>query len=193
MPYTYATGKSALTCREHHWRSHPSSGIDEVHRFNRAQQDTLLPSVEEGLLTLIGATTENPYFEVNPPLLSRSTLFRLHPLSLEAVTALLRRALAAEGVQADDDALARAQAEVAERPAGGVPVHLRDRHYRGAAALGHGDGYDYPHYDERGWVDQQHRPDEVAGRVDYEPLLHGYEEEVARRMAARDRDEAAQP
>jgi replication-associated recombination protein RarA len=81
VPYTYATGKSALTCRKHHWRSHPSSEIDEVHRFNRAEQDTLLPSVEEGLLTLIGATTENPYFEVNPPLLSRSTLFRLHPLS----------------------------------------------------------------------------------------------------------------
>jgi replication-associated recombination protein RarA len=193
VPYTYATGKSALTCRKHRWGSHPSSEIDEVHRFNRAQQDTLLPSVEEGLLTLIGATTENPYFEVNPPLLSRSTLFRLHPLSLEAVTALLRRALAAEGVQADDDALARAQADVAERPAGEVPVHLRDRHYRGAAALGHGDGYDYPHDDERGWVDQQHRPDEVAGRVYYEPSLHGHEEEVARRMAARERDEAARP
>ena len=51
--------------------------LDEVHRFNKAQQDALLPSVESGLLVLIGATTENPYFEVNPPLLSRSTLFRL--------------------------------------------------------------------------------------------------------------------
>src|SRR3954447_25971598 len=49
--------------------------LDEVHRFNKAQQDALLPSVESGLLTLIGATTENPYFEFNPPLLSRSTLF----------------------------------------------------------------------------------------------------------------------
>ena len=54
--------------------------LDEVHRFNKAQQDALLPSVESGLLVLIGATTENPYFEVNPPLLSRSTLFRLEPL-----------------------------------------------------------------------------------------------------------------
>ena len=53
--------------------------LDEVHRFNKAQQDALLPSVESGLLVLIGATTENPYFEVNPPLLSRSTLFRLEP------------------------------------------------------------------------------------------------------------------
>ncbi|NDH76871.1 MAG: AAA family ATPase, partial [Actinobacteria bacterium] len=50
--------------------------LDEVHRFNKAQQDTLLPAVEEGLIVLIGATTENPHFEVNPPLMSRSTLFR---------------------------------------------------------------------------------------------------------------------
>jgi putative ATPase len=323
--------------------------LDEVHRFNRAQQDALLPSVEEGVLTLIGATTENPYFEVNPPLLSRSTLFRLLPLSREAVTALLHRALAVEGAEADDDALAhladraggdgraglgalevaialagdpdrpqgarttvtlataeaaldqralrygrdehydiisafiksirgsdpdaglywlarmlaagedarfvarrlvilasedigladpsallaadaaaralefvglpeaqlnlaqavvhlatapksnrvtvalaRAQADVADRPAGEVPVHLRDRHYEGAAALGHGEGYDYPHEHERGWVDQQHRPDEVAGRVYYEPSSHGHEKEVARRMAARSTNEDEQ-
>ncbi|MCG2728790.1 MAG: AAA family ATPase, partial [Acetobacterium sp.] len=49
--------------------------IDEIHRFNKAQQDALLPSVEKGLVTLIGATTENPYFEINSPLLSRSTIF----------------------------------------------------------------------------------------------------------------------
>ncbi|HEV2069009.1 MAG TPA: replication-associated recombination protein A [Acidimicrobiales bacterium] len=319
--------------------------LDEVHRFNRAQQDALLPSVEEGVLILIGATTENPYFEVNPPLLSRSTLFRLNPLSLEAVTALLQRALDAEGARADEDALAhladrsggdgraalgalevalaltggraaaegddlrvtladaeaaldqralrygrdehydvisafiksirgsdpdaglywlarmlaagedarfiarrlvilssediamadptallaadaaaravefvglpeaqlnlaqavvhlatapksnrvtvalgRAQADVAELPAGEVPLHLRDAHYRGAATLGHGKGYDYPHDDERGWVDQRHRPEEVVGRVYYEPSAHGQEEEVARRMAARCED-----
>src|ERR1700722_9462001 len=53
--------------------------LDEVHRFNRTQQDALLPSVEDGTLTLIGATTENPFFSVNAPLLSRSTLFRLEP------------------------------------------------------------------------------------------------------------------
>ena len=51
--------------------------LDEIHRFTKSQQDALLPSVETGLLVLVGATTENPYFEVNPPLLSRSTLFRL--------------------------------------------------------------------------------------------------------------------
>jgi putative ATPase len=79
--------------------------LDEVHRFNKAQQDALLPSVETGLLTLIGATTENPYFEVNPPLLSRSTLFRLESLSDAAARQLIERALADEGVTADDDAV----------------------------------------------------------------------------------------
>ena len=58
--------------------------LDEVHRFNKAQQDALLPSVEDGLLVLIGATTENPYFEVNAPLLSRSNLFRLNELTDES-------------------------------------------------------------------------------------------------------------
>jgi putative ATPase len=57
--------------------------IDEVHRFNKAQQDALLPSVEDGLIVLIGATTENPFFSVNSPLLSRSTLWRLEPLTDE--------------------------------------------------------------------------------------------------------------
>ena len=57
--------------------------LDEVHRFNKAQQDALLPAVEDGLIVLIGATTENPHFEVNPPLMSRSTLFRLHPLDAD--------------------------------------------------------------------------------------------------------------
>ena len=80
--------------------------LDEVHRFNKAQQDALLPSVESGLLVLIGATTENPYFEVNPPLLSRSTLFRLEPLSPEACAELARRGGTAEGAAIDDDALA---------------------------------------------------------------------------------------
>ena len=72
--------------------------LDEVHRFNKAQQDALLPSVESGLLVLIGATTENPFFEVNAPLMSRSTLFRLEPLAPEAVRSLLKRGLAAEEV-----------------------------------------------------------------------------------------------
>ena len=67
--------------------------LDEIHRFNKAQQDTLLPAVEEGLVTLIGATTENPYFEVNSALLSRTQVYELHALSAEEVLVLLRRAL----------------------------------------------------------------------------------------------------
>ena len=311
--------------------------LDEVHRFNKAQQDALLPSVESGLLVLIGATTENPYFEVNPPLLSRSTLFRLEPLDEDAVTTLLHRGLAAEGVTADDEAigllvdraigdgrhaltslevavaltvgrgsdrvgiddaeaalgtkailygrdehydvisafiksirgsdpdaglywlarmldagedarfiarrlvilasedigmadpmallvadgaaravefvglpearlnlaqavvhlatapksnrvtvgLGRAAADAHAPGTGLVPMHLRDAHYRGAADLGHGDGYEYPHDDPDGWVSQEYRPDEVAGNVYYDPSPHGFEHEVARRMATR--------
>ncbi len=67
--------------------------LDEIHRFNKAQQDTLLPAVEEGLLTLIGATTENPYFEVNSALLSRTQVYELLPLSGKQVGELLRRSL----------------------------------------------------------------------------------------------------
>jgi putative ATPase len=307
--------------------------LDEVHRFNKSQQDALLPGVEDGTITLIGATTENPYFEVNAPLLSRSTLFRLQRLDAEAVKRLLRRGLEAERATADEDALdhladraqgdgratltalevavalagptrhvtlpvaesaldARAlrygqdehydvisafiksirgsdpdaglywlarmleagedarfiarrlvilasedvgmadpmglvvataaahavelvglpeaqlnlaqavvhlatapksnrsalgiwsaRSDVQQLPAGEVPVHLRDAHYSGAAKLGHGKGYGYPHDDPRGWLPQQYRPPEVAGRTYYEPSPHGYEEEIARRMA----------
>ena len=67
--------------------------LDEIHRFNKAQQDALLPAVEEGLVTLIGATTENPYFEVNSALLSRTQIYELHELTAEEVMVLLRRAL----------------------------------------------------------------------------------------------------
>jgi len=67
--------------------------LDEIHRFNKAQQDALLPAVEEGLLTLIGATTENPYFEVNSALLSRCQIYELRPLEAGQVEVLLRRAL----------------------------------------------------------------------------------------------------
>ncbi|MDQ3756971.1 MAG: replication-associated recombination protein A [Actinomycetota bacterium] len=305
--------------------------LDEVHRFNKSQQDALLPAVEEGVLTLIGATTENPYFEVNAPLLSRSTLFRLEPLPLEALRRVLDRALAAEGATADDEALdfviglvdgdaraaltslevalalatadggrthvtladaesarsaralryeeddhydivsafiksirgsdpdaglywlarmlaagedarfvarrlvilasedvgmadpmgllvadaaaravefvglpeaqlnlahaviylatapksnsvkaslGRASADVQERPAGAVPAHLRDASYRSARKIGHGVGYRYPHDDPRGWVEQEYRPPEVAGRIYYEPTDHGHEGDI---------------
>src|SRR5919202_2240003 len=84
--------------------------LDEIHRFNKAQQDTLLPAVEDGTVVLVGATTENPYFEVNSALLSRCRIYELRSLDQEHVLALLRRALGDErGVAnapaVDDDAL----------------------------------------------------------------------------------------
>jgi len=68
--------------------------IDEIHRFNRAQQDVLLPDVEEGVVVLVGATTENPFFTINSPLVSRSRVFQFEPLSVDDVKTLLHRALA---------------------------------------------------------------------------------------------------
>jgi putative ATPase len=68
--------------------------VDELHRFNRAQQDVLLPDVEEGVVVLIGATTQNPFFAINSPLLSRSQIFTFEPLTREQIKVLLRRALA---------------------------------------------------------------------------------------------------
>jgi len=331
--------------------------LDEVHRFNKAQQDALLPGVESGLITLIGATTENPFFEVNPPLLSRSTLFRLNPLDADAARQLLAKGLAAEDADADDEAVAHlaghangdgrhvltslevavaiararweharaghaeaevdpaeatlprprvrladaeaalgtkalrygrdehydvisafiksmrgsdpdaalywlarmleagedarfiarriviaasedvgmadpmalvvavaaaqavehvglpeaqlnlaqavvhlatapksnraavgiwsAREDVRHGPSVEVPMHLRDAHYQGAARLGHGVGYDYPHDDPAGWVAQQYLPDEVIGRRYYDPSPHGFEQEIRTRMARR--------
>src|SRR6184192_1468085 len=65
--------------------------VDEVHRFNKAQQDAFLPFVEQGLITFVGATTENPSFEVNSALLSRATVYVLEPLSAEDLSTLLSR------------------------------------------------------------------------------------------------------
>jgi putative ATPase len=298
--------------------------LDEVHRFNKTQQDALLPSVEDGTLVLIGATTENPYFAVNSPLLSRSTLFRLEPLDPASLRTVIDRALRNESAAAEDDAvellvnlvdgdaraaltslevalalagdrpvtvadveaarsarairyeeddhydvvsafiksirgsdpdaglywlarmlaagedarfiarrlvilasedvgmadplallvadaaaravefvglpeaqlnlaqavvhlatapksnrsavgLWRAQADVADQPAGSVPAHLRDAHYPGAQRLGHGQGYAYPHDDPRGWLPQQYRPDHLQDHRYYEPSIHGFE------------------
>ncbi len=86
--------------------------IDEIHRFNRAQQDVLLDDVEAGVLILIGATTENPYFSINSPLISRSTVFRFEPLGEEDILKLLKAAIADKerglgkfDIDADSDAL----------------------------------------------------------------------------------------
>lgn len=86
--------------------------VDEIHRFNKSQQDALLPFVEDGTVILIGATTENPYFEVNKALVSRSIIFELEPLSVENIVLLLSRAIADADnglghlqIKADDEAL----------------------------------------------------------------------------------------
>ncbi len=307
--------------------------IDEIHRFNKGQQDVLLPYVEDGTFVLIGATTENPYFEINGPLLSRLRLIRLAPLSRDSLMVILRRALsdterglgqyhytadvsvlaaigdiaggdarmalnlleqassllpagsaltkedlakvagervslydkkgdyhydivsafiksmrgsdpdaalhymarmieggekpsfisrrimicAAEDVGlADPKALSvavaaaqaaemvgfpegriplaeavlyiclapksnsacvgidKAMAEVRQRPDWSIPSYLKDAHYSGAAKLGQGIGYKYPH-DFGGWVAQQYLPNELAGHVYYEPCRNGDE------------------
>jgi putative ATPase len=320
--------------------------LDEVHRFNKAQQDTLLPAVEDGLIVLIGATTENPHFEVNPPLMSRSTLFRLRPLDDAALDTLIRRGLDAENAEFDEAAvthiaarsggdgrhalisvevaialatrrdepvhvtladaesavdvkavrygsdghfdvisafiksirgsdadaglywlarmleagedarfiarrlvilasedigmadssalvvadaaaravefvglpeaqlnLAHAVVHLATAPksnrvttaigraiedaraagAGAVPAHLRDSHYKGAAALGHGSGYLYPHDERSAWVDQQYRPDEVVGNIYYEPSTHGAERDLFERWPGRNPEDPEDP
>jgi len=79
--------------------------IDEVHRFNKSQQDLLLPATESGEIVLIGATTENPYFEVNAALMSRCTLWRLKPLSEDELLTLARRGLELRNASATDEAL----------------------------------------------------------------------------------------
>jgi putative ATPase len=76
--------------------------LDEIHRFNKAQQDALLPGVEEGVITLIGATTENPYFEVNSALLSRSQVYELEPLSLEELATIVGRGAEELGAKVPD-------------------------------------------------------------------------------------------
>jgi len=77
--------------------------LDEIHRFNKAQQDALLPGVEEGVITLIGATTENPYFEVNSALLSRAQVYELEPLSAKELKTVARRGAAELGAELPDE------------------------------------------------------------------------------------------
>ncbi len=311
--------------------------LDEIHRFNRAQQDAFLPGVEVGLIVLIGATTENPFFSLTSPLLSRSTLWRFEPIGNDDLALLARRAAEREHAAIDDEAigagvdladgdarallstlevaiavarardhgnvaigradveaarttrairhgrdehydvasaliksirgsdpdagiywLARlvvagedprfvarrlvilasedvgladpnalvvaeaaaaaldrvglpeaalnlaeavvylatapksnraavaiwnAMADVERGPLASVPARLRGTGYQGAAALGHGSGYRYPHDDPRGFVEATYLPDELAGRRYYEPSARGFEREIAERLA----------
>jgi putative ATPase len=93
--------------------------LDEIHRFNKAQQDALLPAVEDGLITLIGATTENPYFEVNSALLSRSQIYEFRPLSAEEIEGLVRGALADERGIPDAPAISDEALDMLAARAGG--------------------------------------------------------------------------
>ncbi len=99
--------------------------IDEIHRFNKAQQDALLPGVEDGTVILIGATTENPFFEVNSPLISRATVFRTEPLTGDEIVDVIRAAVddrmrGLGGIPVDDDAAAA----LAERVGGDARLAL---------------------------------------------------------------------
>ncbi|HET7445447.1 MAG TPA: replication-associated recombination protein A [Solirubrobacterales bacterium] len=100
--------------------------LDEIHRFNKAQQDALLPAVEDGVLTLIGATTENPFFEVNSALLSRAQIYELKPLEPGQVEELLRRALSdpERGLAKPPPVADTALAMLAERSGGDARVAL---------------------------------------------------------------------
>jgi putative ATPase len=117
--------------------------IDEVHRFSKSQQDVLLPAVEDGLVVFIGATTENPFFEVNPPLMSRASLWRLHPLSSDDLRTLIGRGLELEGARAREDAVEAVVAACegdARAALTTVEVAVALAQARAAADAGEGDG-----------------------------------------------------
>ncbi|MEA2347009.1 MAG: putative ATPase [Thermoleophilaceae bacterium] len=177
--------------------------LDEIHRFNKAQQDALLPAVEEGLVTLIGATTENPYFEVNSALISRCRVYELRPLTAEQVEALLRRALEdprglAGAAKADDAAIeflaaraagdartALAALELAARTAGKDPVTIElaeDALQRSAVLY---DRRGDAHYDViSAWIKATRGSDPDASMLYLAVMLEGGEDPrfIARRM-----------
>jgi len=136
--------------------------IDEIHRFNKAQQDALLPDVEEGVVTLVGATTSNPFFAVNSALVSRSQVFEFQPLSIEEIKTLLRRALADR-----------------ERGLGQYAVHLHDDALEFLAETSDGDARRALAALEIGVLSSQERPIEFTREL--------AAESVQRKAAAYDR------
>jgi putative ATPase len=179
--------------------------LDEIHRFNKAQQDALLPAVEDGILTLVGATTENPYFEVNSALLSRTQVYELHALDAAAVERLLRRALErgeCGGAPVDDDAIAFLAArsggdarvalnalelacETAARAGGGTRVTVGDAEdaMQRKAVLYDKDGDQ--HYDYiSAWIKATRGSDPDASLYYLAAMLEGGEDArfIARRM-----------
>lgn len=110
--------------------------LDEIHRFSKSQQDALLPGVENGTVVLVGATTENPFFEVNSPLISRSTLFRLETLDPADIEVLIDRALATESGLAIE---AAARSALAERSGGDARLALNALEMAAAIVRGRSD------------------------------------------------------
>jgi putative ATPase len=174
--------------------------LDEIHRFNKAQQDALLPAVEEGLLTLIGATTENPYFEVNSALISRVQVYELQALSAADIRVLVDRAVALGefGSDVSEEALEFLAArsggdartalnalELACRTAGGAPVtiaHAEDALQRRALLY---DRQADRHYDTiSAWIKATRGSDPDASLYYLAVMLEGGEDPrfIARRM-----------
>jgi len=111
--------------------------LDEIHRFNKAQQDALLPGVENGTVILVGATTENPFFEVNSPLISRSTLFRLEPLEPDDVATLIDRAV--DILSEPGSITAEARTALADRSGGDARLALNTLEVAATIAAGRED------------------------------------------------------
>jgi putative ATPase len=174
--------------------------LDEIHRFNKAQQDALLPGVEDGLVTLIGATTENPYFEVNSALLSRAQVYELVPLSEEMLATVARRGAETLDVELPDAVLAlmarRAGGdarnalnilELAVETARAEEVELDERHVEDAATkrpLVYDKGGD-AHYDFiSAWIKSTRAGDVQASVYYLAAMLEGGEDArfIARRM-----------
>src|SRR5581483_11395406 len=174
--------------------------LDEIHRFNKAQQDALLPGVEEGLVTLIGATTENPYFEVNSALLSRAQIYELEPLDDESLREVVRRGAQALGAEVGPDVeelVARRAGgdarnalnilELAVSTARGEGAALEERHVEDAARkrpLVYDKGGD-AHYDFiSAWIKSTRAGDVQASVYYLAAMLEGGEDArfIARRM-----------
>src|SRR5438552_853298 len=175
--------------------------IDEIHRFNKAQQDAFLPRVEAGDIILIRATTENPLFEVNAALLSRSKVFVLHGLTEAQIVALLERAvkerqrgLGREPIETEPGLLERlaryskrdavytaygAAAEAALRQvADPVPLHIRNAPTRLMKERNCGKGYRYAHDEAEGVADMDCLPESLQGKKYYQPTDRGFEAEI---------------
>jgi putative ATPase len=118
--------------------------LDEIHRFNKAQQDALLPAVESGLVTLIGATTENPYFEVNSALLSRAQIYELDPLSRDDVAEIVRRGTRELDAEVPDELLGR----IAARAGGDARAALNTLELAWSTARAEGAALEERHVDD---------------------------------------------